>query len=138
MPVQCRVLPCSVRGDGTIPDALQRFVTLWYPRRWFESSRPDGTTTTAMLAVTPHVAVALETEQTAMSHRITLSRPLRMRQLGETRFAIDGTPVDCVYVGLHHRELLPARPAVVVSGINHGANLGSDVFYSGTIAAARE
>jgi 5'-nucleotidase len=82
--------------------------------------------------------VAPETEQSATSHAITLSRPLRLRQLDERCFAVDGTPVDSVYVALHHRDLLPERPAVVVSGINHGLNLGSDVFYSGTVAAARE
>lgn len=82
--------------------------------------------------------VAPETEQSATSHAITLSRPLRLRQLEPCRFAVDGTPVDSVYVALHHTGLLPARPAVVVSGINHGLNLGSDVFYSGTVAAARE
>jgi 5'-nucleotidase len=82
--------------------------------------------------------VAPETEQSATSHSITLSRPLRLRQLEPHRYAVDGTPVDSVYVALHQRELLPERPAVVVSGINHGLNLGSDVFYSGTVAAARE
>jgi 5'-nucleotidase len=82
--------------------------------------------------------VAPETEQSAMSHAMTLHRPLRMRRLAERRFAVDGTPVDCVYVALHLRDVLPERPAVVVSGINHGLNLGGDVFYSGTVAAARE
>jgi 5'-nucleotidase len=84
------------------------------------------------------ITVAPETEQSASSHAITLSRPLRLRRYESHRYAVDGTPADCVYVGLHHREVLPRRPDLVVSGINHGLNLGSDVFYSGTVAAARE
>src|SRR5687767_6159155 len=93
---------------------------------------------TALAEVGRTYVVAPETEQSATSHAITLSRPLRLRQLAARRFAVDGTPVDCVYVALHRPGLLPDRPAIVVSGINHGPNLGSDVFYSGTVAAARE
>ncbi|MFW5876521.1 MAG: 5'/3'-nucleotidase SurE [Myxococcota bacterium] len=92
----------------------------------------------ALLDVGRVVVVAPEREQSAGSHAITLSRPLRHRRLDEDVHAIDGTPVDCIYVALHHERLLPRRPDVVVSGINHGANLGLDVFYSGTVAAARE
>jgi 5'-nucleotidase len=84
------------------------------------------------------VTVAPEREQSAGSHAITLSRPLRHRGLEADVHAIDGTPVDCIYVALHHGSLLPRTPDVVVSGINHGPNLGLDVFYSGTVAAARE
>jgi 5'-nucleotidase len=84
------------------------------------------------------VTVAPETEQSAKSHGITLHRPLRHRQVRDRVHAVDGTPVDCVYVALHHESLLPRRPDLVVSGINHGPNLGSDVYYSGTVAAARE
>jgi 5'-nucleotidase len=51
---------------------------------------------------------------------------------------VDGTPADCVYSALYHPDLLPRRPDLVVSGINHGPNLGTDVHYSGTVAAARE
>jgi 5'-nucleotidase len=82
--------------------------------------------------------VAPEREQSASSHRITLSGPLRHRELGDDVHAIDGTPADCVYVALNLQGLLPRRPDVVVSGINHGFNLGMDVIYSGTVAAARE
>jgi 5'-nucleotidase len=84
------------------------------------------------------VTVAPEREHSAGSHAITLSRPLRHRLLAEDVHAIDGTPVDCVYVALHHHALLPREPDLLVSGINHGPNLGLDVFYSGTVAAARE
>lgn len=82
--------------------------------------------------------VAPEHEQSSMSHAITLSRPLRLRELGPREWTVDGTPADCTYVALHHKRLLPRPPTVVVSGINMGPNLGSDVFYSGTVAAARE
>ncbi|MDP3276364.1 MAG: 5'/3'-nucleotidase SurE [Deltaproteobacteria bacterium] len=82
--------------------------------------------------------VAPDTEQSARSHAITLTRPLRLRSVRERVFSVDGTPADSVYVALHHRDLLPLRPSLVVSGVNHGLNMGSDVFYSGTIAAARE
>jgi 5'-nucleotidase len=82
--------------------------------------------------------VAPETEQSSTSHAITLSRPLRLREVSPRTWTVDGTPADCTYVALHHHHLLPRRPAVVVSGINMGLNLGTDVFYSGTVAGARE
>src|SRR6478752_791485 len=85
------------------------------------------------------VVVAPETEQSATSHSLSLHRPLRLRETEPGVFAIDGTPADCVYVALHSiGRILPRAPALVVSGINHGPNLGQDVFYSGTVAAARE
>ena len=81
--------------------------------------------------------IAPDTEQSATSHSLTLRRPLRVRRFGPRRFSVDGTPTDCVIVAQHH--LLAERPAdLVLSGINHGANLGEDVTYSGTIAAAME
>ncbi len=82
--------------------------------------------------------VAPESEQSASSHRITLAGPLRHRQLSDVIHAVDGTPADCVYVALNLGGLLPRRPDLVVSGINHGLNLAMDVVYSGTVAAARE
>jgi 5'-nucleotidase len=82
--------------------------------------------------------VAPEHEQSASSHRITLAGPLRHRALGGSFHTVDGTPADCIYVALNLSGLLPRRPDVVVSGINHGFNLGMDVIYSGTVAAARE
>lgn len=77
--------------------------------------------------------------QSASSHSLTLNTVLRMHRFDEKTFAIDGTPADCVYVALHSEErVLPRRPDLVVSGMNHGPNLGADVIYSGTVAAARE
>jgi 5'-nucleotidase len=85
------------------------------------------------------VVVAPENEQSASSHSLSLHRPLRLRAVEDGVFALDGTPADCVYVALHAgTRALPRRPDLVVSGINHGMNLGQDAFYSGTIAAARE
>jgi len=80
--------------------------------------------------------VAPASEQSAMSHSLTMHRPLRVRERAPRRFSVDGTPADAIYVALHH--LMPAPPELVVSGINRGANLGFDVHYSGTVAAARE
>ena len=85
------------------------------------------------------VLVAPENEQSASSHSLSLHRPLRLRTVEPAVFALDGTPADCVYVALYAgTRVLPRRPDLIVSGINHGMNLGQDAFYSGTIAAARE
>ncbi len=84
------------------------------------------------------VTVAPATEQSAGSHSLTLSRPLRHRAIEEDLHSVDGTPADCIYVALYRERFLPRWPDLVVSGINHGYNLGTDTFYSGTVAAARE
>jgi 5'-nucleotidase len=85
------------------------------------------------------VVCAPESEQSTTSHSLTLTRPLRLRQVENGIFAVDGTPADCVYVALNGgTRVLPRMPDVVVSGLNHGLNLATDVFYSGTVAAARE
>jgi 5'-nucleotidase len=81
--------------------------------------------------------VAPETEQSAASHGITLRRPLFVRRLARRRFAVDGTPTDCVLVAVH-RLMRDKPPDLVISGINEGGNLGEDATYSGTVAAARE
>jgi 5'-nucleotidase len=94
----------------------------------------------AALSVHADVIVcAPEHEQSTTSHSLTLTRPLRLRNVTDRIFAVDGTPADCVCVALNAgTRVLPRRPDLVVSGLNHGLNLGSDVFYSGTVAAARE
>jgi 5'-nucleotidase len=85
------------------------------------------------------IIVAPASEQSAASHALTLARPLRAFEAEPGVFAVDGTPADCVYLALHGKlRFLPRKPDVVVSGINRGVNLGQDVFYSGTVAAARE
>ena len=85
------------------------------------------------------VVCAPEHEQSAASHALSLHRPLRMKQHEMGIFSVDGTPADSVYVALFSgTRILPRPPDLVVSGLNHGVNLGDDVFYSGTVAAARE
>jgi len=81
--------------------------------------------------------VAPEQEQSGASHSLTLSRPLRIRRSGARRFAVDGTPTDCVLLAVK-TILRDHPPDLVLSGINAGANLGEDVTYSGTVAAAME
>jgi len=81
--------------------------------------------------------VAPEVEQSGAGHSLTLRRPLQVRRIKPRRFAVDGTPTDCVLLAVNH--LIPKRrPDLVLSGVNRGANLGEDVTYSGTIAAAME
>lgn len=80
--------------------------------------------------------VAPDREQSATSHSLTLHHPLRPVQLGERRWQVDGTPTDCVMLACE--ALLETRPEYVISGINHGPNMGEDVLYSGTVAAAME
>ncbi len=82
------------------------------------------------------VCVAPDREQSATSHSLTMARPLRPVRRGERTWQVDGTPTDCVLLGLG--ALATARPDIVVSGINHGPNMGEDVLYSGTVAAAME
>jgi len=80
--------------------------------------------------------VAPDREQSATSHSLTLHHPLRARRARDGTHMVDGTPTDCVILAVG--ELLPDRPDIVLSGINHGANMGEDVLYSGTVAAAME
>ncbi len=82
------------------------------------------------------VVVAPDRNRSAASNSLTLSSPLRVSKVGEKTFAVNGTPSDCVHLAL--TGLLDYEPDLVVSGINHGANLGDDVIYSGTVAAAME
>lgn len=81
--------------------------------------------------------VAPEAEQSAAGHSLTIRRPLRVRQVSDRRFAVDGTPTDAVLLGINH-VLKDKKPALVLSGVNRGGNLGEDVTYSGTVAAAME
>lgn len=82
------------------------------------------------------VVVAPDREQSATSHSLSLNRSLGICDLGGNVYSINGTPTDCVMFAVY--SLLPQKPDLVVSGINHGANLADDVTYSGTVAAAIE
>jgi 5'-nucleotidase len=80
--------------------------------------------------------VAPDREQSAVSHSLTLHRPLRVDEVAPRQFAVDGTPTDCVNLAVS--GILPGRPGLVLSGINKGANMGDDITYSGTVSAAME
>jgi 5'-nucleotidase len=79
---------------------------------------------------------APDAPRSACGHGMTLAKPISVRQVGERRFAVGGLPADCVYAAMF--GLMPRRPDVVISGVNRGPNLGTDVVYSGTVAGARE
>ena len=80
--------------------------------------------------------VAPDRERSAASRSLTMHRPLKVERLKKRVFSVNGTPTDCVAIGIN--KILPEKPSLVVSGINKGANLGDDVFYSGTVSAAME
>jgi 5'-nucleotidase len=103
----------------------------------------DGIQAPGILALTAALrelgdvtVVAPDRERSAAGHSLTLHSPLRVFELKKGFYAVDGTPTDCVNMGIH--SLLSFRPDLVVSGINHGPNLGDDITYSGTVAAAME
>ena len=92
----------------------------------------------AMKAVGDVTIVAPDREQSAVSHSLTLHRPLRINRVEPGVFAVEGTPTDCVYLATRSLMKGEGRPALVVSGINKGSNLGDDIHYSGTVSAAFE
>ncbi|MDR9439066.1 MAG: 5'/3'-nucleotidase SurE, partial [Halomonas sp.] len=90
-------------------------------------------------ALLPHArlrVVAPDRDKSGASNSLTLSRPLALASLDNGFYSVDGTPADCVYLGVN--GVWDERPDLVISGINHGGNLGDDVLYSGTVAAAME
>ena len=106
-------------------------------------SNDDGISAPGLRALAEGLAVwgevtvvAPDRERSAAGHSLTLNRPLRASRVGRHWYSVDGTPSDCVALAL--TGLLPRRPDLVVAGINEGANLGDDVTYSGTVAAAAE
>jgi 5'-nucleotidase len=80
--------------------------------------------------------VAPETDQSSAAHSMTLADPIRLRQVAERRFAVRGTPTDCIIMAF--KEVLHERPDLVISGVNRGQNIADDVTYSGTVAGAME
>lgn len=80
--------------------------------------------------------IAPDRDKSAASHSLTMDRPLRVRKLDKDIYSIDGTPTDCVTIGIG--KVLAEKPDLLISGINPGANLGDDVSYSGTVSAAIE
>jgi 5'-nucleotidase len=95
-------------------------------RALFEAVKPLGRA----------ILVAPERDNSAVSHALTMNRPLRVKELEEDVYTLDGTPTDCVTIGM--RKILPRLPDLLVSGINPGPNLGDDISYSGTVSAAIE
>ena len=91
----------------------------------------------ALAEVGEVTVVAPDRERSAVSHALTLHRPLRINKLREGWWAVEGTPTDCVYLATRSM-LKDKRPALVASGINKGSNLGDDIHYSGTVSAAFE
>jgi 5'-nucleotidase len=92
----------------------------------------------ALLEIADVYVVAPASEMSGASHSLTLARPLRIRQIDARHWTVDGTPTDCVTLALNRILSADERPAICVSGINHGPNLGDDATYSGTVAGAME
>jgi len=92
----------------------------------------------ALRAVGDVYVVAPASEMSGAAHSLTLARPLRIRQLDERHWSVDGTPTDCVTLALNRILPKEEHPAICVSGINHGGNLGDDATYSGTVAGVLE
>jgi 5'-nucleotidase len=90
----------------------------------------------ACQAVAEVTVVAPDREQSGTSHSLTMHRPIRPTRRADGSYQVDGTPTDCVLLALG--ALMPERPDFVFSGVNHGPNMGEDVLYSGTVAAAME
>ena len=84
-----------------------------------------------VITIVPHQ------EMSGSSHSLTFTRPLRLKEIEKDLYILNGTPADCSYVGMFHL-LKNTPPAVIVSGLNNGYNMGEDVFYSGTVAGAME
>ncbi|MEN8189190.1 MAG: 5'/3'-nucleotidase SurE [Thermodesulfobacteriota bacterium] len=82
------------------------------------------------------VVIAPDRDNSAVSHSLTMSRPLRVTEIAKDHYTLNGTPTDCVAIGLN--KILDRRPDLLVSGINPGPNLGDDISYSGTVSAAVE
>ena len=90
----------------------------------------------AMQEVGDTTVVAPDREKSAVSHALTLHRPLKADRIDANLYSVNGTPTDCVVIAVE--RILPERPDIIVSGINRGANLGDDITYSGTVSAAIE
>ena len=90
----------------------------------------------ALQAISDVYIVAPDRERSASGHSLTLHKPLKVQKIGDKIYSVNGTPTDCVAVGVE--KILPERPSLIVSGINHGQNLGDDITYSGTVSAAME
>ncbi len=100
------------------------------------NSQGIRTLSKALQSVGEVYIVAPEREQSAVGHALTLHRPLKSEKISNKTYFINGTPTDCIILGVN--KLLPQKPDLIVSGINNGGNMGDDITYSGTVAAAIE
>ncbi|MEW6616729.1 MAG: 5'/3'-nucleotidase SurE [Thermodesulfobacteriota bacterium] len=100
------------------------------------NSQGLSTLTDALRSIAEVWAVAPDREMSAVSHSLTLHKPLRAKEIAPKYYSVNGTPTDCVNLGVN--SILKTKPDLIVSGINKGGNLGDDIVYSGTVAAARE
>ena len=107
-------------------------------------SNDDGVTSEGLSALADALShlgevytVAPDRDQSASSHSLTLTRPLRMEKISEKKFSVDGTPTDCINLAVNG-ILKDGKPDLVVSGINTAANMGDDITYSGTVSATME
>ncbi len=90
----------------------------------------------AMQEIGETIVIAPDRDNSAVSHSLTMNRPLKIHKLADNFYTVNGTPTDCVALGL--KKILPQPPDLLVSGINAGTNLGDDISYSGTVSAAIE
>src|SRR5262249_57179789 len=132
----CRRPPCAPPGAWRGLETGDRPVNILV-------TNDDGILAPALRALRTELAslgrvviVAPDRDQSATSHSLTLHRPFRIHRHDVDIYSVDGTPTDCVVCAWY--GLLDVRPDLVISGINHGPNMGEDVFYSGTVAAAIE
>ena len=128
-----REAPGSIERDGIIGDSMRRILV----------TNDDGVRSEGLHALAAAlrplgevIVVAPHMEASAIGHALTLRRPLRMEVVSDGVYEVDGTPTDCVNIGI--TQIFKAAPDLVVSGINKGYNLGDDVTYSGTVAGALE
>lgn len=135
--MHCYICYFNCKGNRPIEEGL------WQVRPIILVTNDDGAYSEGLIALADAMRslgevyiVAPDRERSAVSHALTLHRPLRAERLDERVFAVNGTPTDCVALGV--QKILPRRPDLIASGINKGANLGDDVTYSGTVSAAIE
>jgi 5'-nucleotidase len=90
----------------------------------------------SLSAIADCYTVAPDRERSASGHSLTIHKPLKVTELASNKYSLNGTPTDCVAIGVN--KIMPRRPDLIVSGINNGPNLGDDITYSGTVSAAME
>lgn len=139
------ILCCAIRSSALIPDIVRRGNN-WKNVIFMKTiliTNDDGIHSPGILALHKAmqelgdtVVIAPDRDNSAVSHSLTMNRPLKIHKLADNFYTINGTPTDCVALGL--KKILAKPPDLLVSGINAGTNLGDDISYSGTVSAAIE